>query len=162
MNNFDSNKLSFKSQQDKKIWISTTAYRILYLLQAMLKENRSKKELVKLVSDNNLINKANSEDTVNSTIKTLRKAGCKINRPLKKNNYKYQLVSTPFNLNLSEYETKILLELRNKLYSEFDWKEVFIINDLYEKILFILKKKKIRDYWLILTEIWLKNLLILK
>ncbi len=134
MDKSNTDNFNIYSNSDKKIWISTTAYRILFVFQALLKKNRNKKELLELISQNNLINKALSNDTIGATIKTLRTAGCVINRPLKENNYKYEIISTPFNLKISDEEFEILLELRNKFYLEADWQDVFFINDLYEKI----------------------------
>ena len=118
MDKSNTDNFNIYSNSDKKIWISTTAYRILFVFQALLKKNRNKKELLELISQNNLINKALSNDTIGATIKTLRTAGCVINRPLKENNYKYEIISTPFNLKISDEEFEILLELRNKFYLE--------------------------------------------
>lgn len=91
-------------------------------------------ELVQIIEKNKIINKVTSKDTIRIDLNTLKRAGCKISRPSKANNYKYELLSHPFTFKLSNKELKVLLRLRDKLTQEMDWKDVLIFNELYRKI----------------------------
>ena len=96
-----------------------------------------------------LTNNSLSKDTIRVAINTLKNAGCNISRPTKANDYRYELISHPFTLSLSENELNIFLRLRNKMINEMDWQEVFELNALYEKIIsikYFISRKNSRNY----------------
>ncbi len=121
-------------EQEKNLWISLTGYRTLFLLKLLLEKSRTIDELTDYFKNNRYTNKAVSKDTVRLTINTLKSAGCKISRPSIKNNYHYELISHPFNLNLSEKEIEVFLKLRELFSENLSWQKVLILNKLYEKI----------------------------
>ena len=130
------------AKNNKKIWISLTGYRILLILSSLIQEGRTLKELIEILSDNKYTNKSVSKDTVRVAINTLKNAGCVISRPTKANDYKYELISHPFVLSMSEKELNVFLSLRNKMLDELDWKDVFELNALYEKIMLLTFNEK--------------------
>lgn len=125
---------SFAQEKTKKLWISTTGYRILIILKALLEKSCTIEELVEILKNNPVVNKSISKDTIRLAINTLKSAGCIIDRPTKKNNYKYELIKHPFTFNLSEKELELFLQLREKYARETSWQEVLLINDLYDEI----------------------------
>ena len=127
--------IEIPAKNNKKIWISLTGYRILLILSALIQKGHTVKELIEILSNNEFTNNSLSKDTIRVAINTLKNAGCNISRPTKANDYKYELISHPFTLSLSENELNIFLRLRNKMINEMDWQEVFELNALYEKII---------------------------
>ncbi|MCD7879328.1 MAG: hypothetical protein LUG16_05280, partial [Candidatus Gastranaerophilales bacterium] len=117
----------------KKFWISTTGYRILIILRALIEGEKSLEELIDILQNDSFVNKAISKDTVRLTLNTLKSAGYKFSRPCKTNNFKYKLLYNPFALNISNEEIKALIILRERLSEELSWQDVLKINDLYEK-----------------------------
>ena len=123
-----------KTENKKKIWISTTGYRIFLEFNSLLIKPRTIEELVEIIKNDSHFNKEISKDTIRFDINTLRAGGCIIQKPSSSNNHKYQLIYHPFKLNFSLEELKVFTELRDKLSSEISLDEVFILNNLYEKI----------------------------
>lgn len=127
---------SFAENLDNKknIWISTTGYRTLFVLRLLLQKGRTLDELISLLQADEIVKKSISKDTVRIVINTLRKVGCDIPRPSKASNYKYEIISHPFSLNLSLKEINSFIKLREILCENFNWKKILLINDLYEKL----------------------------
>ncbi len=121
-------------EQHKSIWISTTGYRIFLELKSLIENPKTFDELIEVIKNDKYLKKEISKDTLRFDISTLRSAGCIISKPSKNNNYKLQLLYHPFNLNISDEELSLLIELRESLASELSLNEVFILNDLYDKI----------------------------
>ena len=121
-------------KEEKNPWISLTGFRTLFILKLLLEKSRSVDELIEHLKNNKITNKSLSKDTVRLTINTLKSAGCEIQRPSKKNNFKYELKSHPFNLNLSKSETETFIKLREKFSEDLYWKDILVLNRLYEKI----------------------------
>ncbi len=125
--------ISVKDRQ-KSIWISTTGYRIFLELKSLLIKPRTVEELIEIIKNDIYLKKEVSKDTIRFDILTLKSAGCVFSKPSKSNNHKLQILYHPFKLNISEEELNLLIELREDLASELSLNEVFIINDLYDKI----------------------------
>ena len=127
-------KLEFTRKTPQKVWISLTGYRILIILKALMEKSRTIDELVEIIEKNKIIKRVTSKDTLRIDLNTLKRAGCKISRPSKANDYKYELLSHPFTFKLSDKELKVLIRLRDKLTQEMEWQDVLILNELYSKI----------------------------
>lgn len=134
-------------EKQKNIWISTTAYRIFLVLKSLLISQKTTDELISIIANDHILKKIISKDTLRFDINTLKNAGCKIARPTKTNNYKYQLISHPFNLNISIEELNLLFELRKNLASEISLADVITLNELYDKIAYLtLDNNKILEF----------------
>lgn len=125
------------SEKNKNIWISLTAYRTLFVLKLLIEKDRSLPELTELLENNEITKKSVSKDTVQLTINTLKEAGCDISKPSKATGYKFALLSHPFKFILSDDEFNILMKMRDCFAQELSWDKVFILNDLFEKIMLI-------------------------
>ena len=132
--------------QQKKVWISSTGCRILIELKALMEAPRSIEELIEIAKNDFHLNKEISADTVRCDIRTLRTAGCIIEKPSKASGHKLRLVFHPFKLNISKDELDVLIELREKLASEIPLNEVFILNDLYDKIAALTLDNGIKEF----------------
>lgn len=136
----ESNKNTLNSE--KKIWISLTAYRTLFILKLLLEKGRSFKEIQEFLKANEITKKSISQDTIKLAINTLRGAGCVIAKPSKANKYKYVLVSHPFGLLFSMPEFEIFMKTREAFVQELSWDNVFLLNDLIGKIMTICSEEE--------------------
>ncbi len=125
-----------KQQKDvnQSVWVSLTGYRLLIVLKSLMLGGKTLKELIDILRENQITSKSVSPDTVHVSINTLKALGCEISRPTKTRGYKYELISHPFCLQLSEVECNSLILLRNNICNEISWKKVMVINSLYEKL----------------------------
>ena len=76
------------SQQNKNN-ISLIGYKSLHILGLLTNSPQSEVDLKEHFSNNKLIGKKVSDDSISLYINTLRKIGCKRPRPSISNNYKY-------------------------------------------------------------------------
>lgn len=119
---------------NSKNWISLTGYRALLLLRNLIISPKSKEEIIGLFSSDPITSKSVSIDTLRLTLNTLKMAGCTIERPSKKNNFKYTLINHPFKLNLSSQDIDVLISSCEKS-AEFNSREkILILNNFYKKI----------------------------
>ena len=124
---------SIKSESEK-VWISITGYRILIILKSLIEKGRSIDELAEIVKNDPVTRRSVSKDTLRIAINTLKTAGCKIKRPSKSNGYKYELISHPFNLEITPEEEEILIKLRERIAGNLNFDEIFAVNEVYCKI----------------------------
>lgn len=134
-------KINATLTKEHKSWISLTGYRTLFVLKLLLEKPRTIDELIAELSQNKNTQKSLSKDTVRITLKTLKSAGCVFAKSSKTNGYKYEILSHPFNLELSNDELDSLIKLRNKASLDLDWKDVFGLNKLYKKIISLTKNQ---------------------
>lgn len=135
-------KINADLEKEHKSWISLTGYRTLFVLKLLLEKPRTIDELISELSQNKNTQKSLSKDTVRITLKTLKSAGCVFAKSSKTNGYKYEILSHPFNLELSNEEIDSLIKVRNKASFDLSWQDVFALNKLYEKIIFLTKNKE--------------------
>ena len=121
----------------KKFWVSLTGYRTLFVLKLLIEKPRSTEDIVEHLKSNEITRKSLSKDTVRITINTLKDVGCKIAKPSSANNHKYVLLYHPFDLYISDEEFNVLLKLRDNLSLELSYDDVFILNDMFEKIMIL-------------------------
>ena len=133
-------------EKTKKFWISITGYRTLLILKSLMVRSYTIDELVEILKNDSITNKAVSKDTVRIAINTLKSVGCKILRPNKANNYKYQLIKHPFSLKISDKELKIFTTLRDKIAEGIKYNDVFTLNDLYDKLTSLTLNEEQIDY----------------
>lgn len=133
-------------EKTKKFWISITGYRTLLILKSLMVRSYTIDELVEILKNDSITNKAVSKDTVRIAINTLKSVGCKILRPNKANNYKYQLIKHPFSLKISDKELKIFTTLRDKIAERIKYNDVFTLNDLYDKLTSLTLNEEQIDY----------------
>ena len=123
-----------KAEPLKQKSISLTAYKTLLVFAQLLKRPCTKEELTKLLSGT-IGEELSSKDTLRRILNTLKKAGCIISRPTEKNGYLYSLISHPFLPEFRESEIETLNYIRSNLILSDDFKFVYRVNKLYEKLI---------------------------
>ena len=119
----------------KKTWISLTGYRTLFVLKLIMEKPRTASEIIQFLRDNPNTRKSLSKDTLRITMNTLKSVGCKFSKPCKANEHKFSLLYHPFDLHIDDDEFNVLLRLRDNLSLELSYSDVFILNDMFEKIM---------------------------
>jgi len=102
--------------------ISVTAYRILSILNLLLEESCSDKDINEKLQKDIIGARSLSQDTICIYINTLRAIGCEISRPSKKTDYKYVLKNNPFKIKLSDLEINALVKIQKYAFTLDNWK----------------------------------------
>ncbi len=89
---------SLKLEEIKPILINLTGVRLLVLFSLLLESPKSAEEINLYFERNNYPKEIFSADTLRNDLNALRYAGCDITRADKSNDYKYTLISHPFEL----------------------------------------------------------------
>lgn len=97
--------------KDKKLKISSTAYRVLLLLLHLNKGQCNVDYLNSIFSSDEYISRYFSKDVILKYISTLRTAGYNISKPCHSNNYSYELNKSPVLMSLTEEQLKILASI---------------------------------------------------
>lgn len=129
---------------DKKLKISSTAYRVLLLLQKLNQTSLCIDELNKIFSETPEIERLFSKEVILKYISTLRMAGCDIEKPSSRNGNCYVLNKALIKINFSEEEIEILAML--KTYAEGLQQEKFLKNysSFIEKLKKYLEEKQVK------------------
>ncbi|HSA07692.1 MAG TPA: WYL domain-containing protein [Candidatus Gastranaerophilales bacterium] len=98
---------------EKRLKISSTAYRVLLLLQKLNEKNKNADELNELFLDDPDVERIFSKDVILKYISTLRLAGYDISRPSASNNYCYELNKAPVLIDFSDEEIRTLVLLKS-------------------------------------------------
>lgn len=103
---------------------SSTGFRILFILDLLLKGPASKNEILDTMSKNPLfLNSTITKETISLNINTLKKAGFEIKNLGKAHNYRYKINWSPIKFKLTEDEMEILTSARDAVIelSEIDY-----------------------------------------
>ncbi|MCQ2789513.1 MAG: WYL domain-containing protein [bacterium] len=114
--------------------ISLTGYRTLVILHALLNEPKSADELNEILYNNQYIKEKFSIDTLRLYLNSLRKVNCDIPKAHKKNGNKYSIISSPFELNISDAEYKALKNLISFISDKIEISELLKIEEFLLKI----------------------------
>jgi len=114
--------------------ISLTAYRIISIFNMLMEEPYTEKEINEQLQHDIAGARSLSQDTIAIYINTLRVLGCKITRPSKSNNFKYEIKSHPFNIELDDNEINLLVKIRKYISGLNDWKLIVNVDRLYDTI----------------------------
>jgi len=139
---FENKKLDSKNLDN----ISITAFRILSILNILLKEPLSEDDINQKIQENIEGARSLSNDTICIYINTLRSIGCEISRPSKNTDYKYILKSHPFKLNLSSDEINTIIEIRKYISTLGNWKLAVEIDDLFNQILNLINPESKKNF----------------
>lgn len=118
----------------KKTKISSTAYRVLSLMQILNEGEYSVDALNKIFSKDPDIARTLSKEVILKYISTLRQAGYKVSKSLDGNNYKYKLDKAPVTINLTEDNLRTLLILEDYAISLYQDKLKNNYNNFLKKI----------------------------
>ncbi len=115
--------------------ISVTAFRIITILNMLLKTSCDDKQINETLKEEIGGVRELSKDTICIYLNTLRLLGCEITRPVKSNGYKYILKSHPFKLFLTKDEIDMLVNIRKYISTLNDWKTALEVDRLFNTLL---------------------------
>lgn len=127
-------KISSVQSEFKKKAISLTTYRALFIAKLLSIKALSYEEIAQAFANDSFLSNACHKDTIANTINSLRISGFEIEKPKPSNNFKFQLISHPIKFKINQEQAETLHLLRNSLYYLYNYKIIFDINDIYDKI----------------------------
>ena len=133
-------KLTFNTRQ-----ICLTAYKGLFLLKHLIAKPLNKEEIIALFKNDDFIPQNISQENIRLIINTLKELGCVISKPEIKNNYKYELLKTPFCLNLSKEEVVLINKFRKNFIENVDLDTVLGLNSLINIICFLIENSHTKE-----------------
>ena len=92
--------------------ICHSAYKGLFLLKYLLVKPLSKEEIFEVFKSDDLAPQDISTENIRVILNTLKGFGCKISKPLSKNDNKYELLEHPFCIKLNKKEIKLINKFR--------------------------------------------------
>ena len=113
--------------------ISLTGARLVVILGALMTSPCDLADISRVLANCGLIDKNYSLDTLRIALSTLKTLGCQISRPCKTNNNKYELLSHPFAIKITDDEVQAL----KTIYLNFcrdSYKRALIFETLINKI----------------------------
>src|SRR3989339_1574013 len=119
----------------RKSKISSTAYRVLRLMQLLNQNSYSPDDLNDIFSKDPYIARGFSKEVILKYITTLRSACYQISKPSPKNNHTYKLVKAPISIKLSENDIKSLAIIETHVMSLYQEKLRKNYESLVNKIL---------------------------
>lgn len=128
-------KVSVVKNEYKKKAISLTTYRALFIAKLLSIKDMDYDEINNAMVKDSLLSNSCHKDTILNSINSLRSVGFEIERPKPLNNYKFKLLSHPFKFKITKEQSEVLNLIRNSLYYQNDYKLIFDVNDIYNKIL---------------------------
>ena len=126
--------------------ISWTGLRLLIIFAALLEKPLSAKEIQNYFEENHYPSNLFSKDTLRNDINALKLAGCEISRADKANNFKYHMISNPFNLQIDKEMAKSLYRVYDKIYTILNFEQLILLENLFEKFANYTKDKDISEY----------------
>lgn len=126
--------------------ISWTGLRLLIIFAALLEKPLSAKEIQNYFEENHYPKNLFSKDTLRNDINALKLAGCEISRADKANNFKYHMISNPFNLQIDKDMAKSLYKVYNKIYKILNFNQLILLENLFEKFANYTKNNEIAEY----------------
>ena len=115
--------------------LNATAYRIFKVLQWLGEGPLNVDELNARLLGDPAIGKSLSSDSLWLYINTLRALGCQIQRPGKRNGFRYTLMAHPFGLNASDDDLDLLVALQQQLEPVLDYQDMLSMEALFTKML---------------------------
>lgn len=113
---------------------SLTGFRMLYILDILLKGPVSKNEILDILSKKDDLEGNITKETIGLDINTLKSAGFEIENTGKSNNYRYKINWSPIKLKLTKKEMQVLLNTRDAIIEIEDWEDIVKLYGLFKKI----------------------------
>lgn len=142
---YNTSQLSIQDKSTKKT-ISLTTYRALFIAKLLHQRPLSFDEITNMLSTDKFLSKSCHKDTISNSINSLREAGFNIEKPKPSNNFKFCLISQPFKINISQKQVEILNLIRNSLYYQNNYKIIFDLNKIYDKIKCLSNNENLIEY----------------
>lgn len=125
---------SFKLEEIKPLLINLTGVRLLVIFSLLVESPKTAEEINDYFVQNNYPKDLFSSDTLRNDMNALRLAGCIISRADKHNDYKYNLISHPFELNIDMDFAKNLAKIYNRTYKDLKLRDLVLIENLFNEL----------------------------
>lgn len=122
--------------------ISSTGYRLFFILQLLMQGAVSKEEILEEINRNASIIKVSS-DTIRLDINTLKMAGFEIVTGDKSQGYKYFLNWNPLKIDFSLSEIRVLNQVKRAVIELCDWEFIINLYEVFQKISKFIKDDKV-------------------
>lgn len=117
---------------------SSTGFRVLFLLDLLLKAPMAKEDIINELSKNPLVQTVTKE-TIRLDLNTLKAAGFEIENTGKANSYKYKINWNPIKFKISKKELRVLLQTKDAILKLSEWEYILRLYGLFEKISALIK-----------------------
>lgn len=121
---------SFSLEDIKPVLINLTGVRLLVIFSLLVDSPKTAEEINDFFVKNNYPNELFSSDTLRNDMNALRLAGCEISRADKHNDYKYNLISHPFELKIDMPLAKGIAKIYDRIYKDLDVRDLVLIDGL--------------------------------
>lgn len=122
-------------------YICLSAYKVLLLLKFLLYSPLTVQQIFEIFEKDAFVNQQPNKNALRLFSKSLRKIGCKIEKPTILNKNRYILNENPFLIDFNEDEINLLNKFRNNPYEKNNWKSILNSNSLINKICLIINNK---------------------
>ena len=121
--------------------VCTSAYKVLLFLKLLIFSPMSFEEINEFFQKDEILNTSVTKENLNIFRKTLKFFGCKINKPVLFNKFKYSLEECPFLVTLDKEEIDLINKFRQNPYEKNDWKTILFFNSFINKLCLVINKK---------------------
>lgn len=135
------------TKKRKGINISSTAYRVLFILFLLNQGICTLEELIEYLSNDKLISRTFSKEVIVKYINTLKFSGFDISKNYSKEGVSYHLEKAPFFMEFTEEELKTLALIQNHMNYIYQSQLVSNFNNLLEKIFRYMPDSKIEQLY---------------
>lgn len=127
--------------------ISSTGYRLFFILQLLMQGKISKEEILDKINNNSSILNVGL-DTIRLDINTLKVAGFQIKTGDKKEGYKYFLDWNPIKINLTPAEIRALSQVKKAVIDVCEWEFIINLYEVFAKIAKFIENEKATNEFL--------------
>lgn len=126
--------------------MSLTGYRTLVILNALIESPKTNNEINDCLLNDQYIKENFSSDTLRIYINSLRAIGCEITKANKSNSKKYELLSHPFDYEITKPQLKALYKLQKSIHDKIDINEFLAIENFFNKLANLVKDESTKEF----------------
>lgn len=112
--------------------MSFTGFKSIIIFSLLLESPKSYKELQQYIEEHPYLKESVSIDTLRIYLNSLRKIGCKINRTSKDGITRYSIDSHPFELKISDNQTKSILKIFKAISKSIDIYDLVSLQNFFD------------------------------
>lgn len=125
--------------------ISFTGFKSMLLFECLLKGPKTYEEIKEYFANNPYLHETITIDTLRVYINSLERFGCEIVRGKKSEGSKYKLLKHPFELKLSDEETKSLIKVFKTICKSIELEDLLALTKFFKKIANYIENEKLKQ-----------------
>ncbi len=122
---------SLNLESIKPTEINLTGVRLLVIFSLLLKSPITAEEINEYFEKNNYPKETFSADTLRNDLNALRQAGCEITRADKTNQFKYKILSHPFEITVDNATVKAIFKLYKQIYTSLKISDLIYFEEFF-------------------------------